>query len=375
MSDLESNPRAIMSHTAESSGLEPPRVPSEADALKVEREGLPRGYRMRADAHYVDSFASASSGQPVRMLAVDDIDAPSLDEKTDLHPLVQSIRAHGVLHPLLVRPRGLSYALIAGRSRLAAARRAGLTSVPCLVHKSDDAEADLLARADNVSLRPAEAHDDGDLVAALREAVAHHLATVQAMADLVGGDAPSLQIASADVVKAHAWRAARLNDMLNLLGNAAVRPRRRRSLSSVVVQVADGFAAECRMTGVSLDCQMTEANSQVQVHDDDLFVGLSGAVCAMLPLLEKVARPALSVKLAVNQAGSVSLDVIGQGAIAPTLAARFFDARATDRPGGSCATAGALVANAVSERHGGTATFGTTPEGGCVLQLRFPRRS
>ena len=130
----------------------------------IEREGLPPSYRMRADSHYVDQFASRSSGQPVRMLAIEEVDALAPEDKTDLSSLVQSIRAHGVLHPLLVR-RAAASAVIAGRSRLAAARQADLPSVPCLVHEADDPEADAL-RAPTTSTAAAERRDDVDLVAA-----------------------------------------------------------------------------------------------------------------------------------------------------------------------------------------------------------------
>jgi ParB family chromosome partitioning protein len=50
-----------------------------------------------------------------------------------LNELVDSIRQHGVLQPLLVRPMGEGYQLIAGERRLIAARKAGLELVPCRV--------------------------------------------------------------------------------------------------------------------------------------------------------------------------------------------------------------------------------------------------
>jgi ParB family chromosome partitioning protein len=48
-------------------------------------------------------------------------------QATDLDGLVASIRARGILHPLVIAPDGR---LLAGRRRLEAARRAGLTTVP-----------------------------------------------------------------------------------------------------------------------------------------------------------------------------------------------------------------------------------------------------
>jgi ParB family chromosome partitioning protein len=54
-------------------------------------------------------------------------------EPTALNELVDSIRQHGVLQPLLVRAIGDGYQLIAGERRLIAAKKAGLEIVPCRV--------------------------------------------------------------------------------------------------------------------------------------------------------------------------------------------------------------------------------------------------
>ncbi|HEV3301146.1 MAG TPA: ParB/RepB/Spo0J family partition protein [Planctomycetaceae bacterium] len=61
-----------------------------------------------------------------------DFETESLDE------LVESIRQHGVLQPLLVRPCGTQYQLIAGERRLMAAKKAGLETVPCRVLELED---------------------------------------------------------------------------------------------------------------------------------------------------------------------------------------------------------------------------------------------
>ena len=59
-------------------------------------------------------------------------------EAESLAELVESIKQHGVLQPLLVRPHGGQYQLIAGERRLMAARQAGLDDVPCRVLELDD---------------------------------------------------------------------------------------------------------------------------------------------------------------------------------------------------------------------------------------------
>ncbi len=57
-----------------------------------------------------------------------------------LSALVDSIKSVGILQPILVREVGHEeYELIAGERRFRAARRAGLQSIPALVHSADDA--------------------------------------------------------------------------------------------------------------------------------------------------------------------------------------------------------------------------------------------
>jgi len=58
-----------------------------------------------------------------------------------LGALADSIREVGVLQPVLVRPAGDGYELIAGERRWRAARRVGLQRIPALVRETDDGAA------------------------------------------------------------------------------------------------------------------------------------------------------------------------------------------------------------------------------------------
>jgi len=58
-----------------------------------------------------------------------------------LGALADSIREVGVLQPVLVRPVGEGYELVAGERRWRAARRVGLQTIPALVRETDDAAA------------------------------------------------------------------------------------------------------------------------------------------------------------------------------------------------------------------------------------------
>jgi ParB family transcriptional regulator, chromosome partitioning protein len=66
--------------------------------------------------------------------------------------LAESVRAQGVVQPVVVRPvKGGSYELIAGERRWRAARAAGLATIPALVRETDDRESLVLALVENVA--------------------------------------------------------------------------------------------------------------------------------------------------------------------------------------------------------------------------------
>jgi len=67
-----------------------------------------------------------------------------------LGELADSIRAVGLLQPVLVRPVGDAYELVAGERRWRAAKRLGMQTVPALVRTTDDASSLEHALVENV---------------------------------------------------------------------------------------------------------------------------------------------------------------------------------------------------------------------------------
>lgn len=64
----------------------------------------------------------------------------SFDE-TDLTDLIASVKEKGVLEPILVRPNGKHFEIIAGERRTRAATAAGLKTIPAIVRPMSDADA------------------------------------------------------------------------------------------------------------------------------------------------------------------------------------------------------------------------------------------
>lgn len=79
--------------------------------------------------------------------------------KVRLQELADSIKAHGILQPLVVTRAGDEYQLIAGERRLEAAKIAGLSEVPVIVRDSSEQEKLELALVENLqrdNLNPIE---------------------------------------------------------------------------------------------------------------------------------------------------------------------------------------------------------------------------
>jgi ParB family chromosome partitioning protein len=101
--------------------------------------------------------AAPTSTTPARPTEIDiDLLTPnprqprtSIDEHT-LEELAQSIRSNGVIQPILVRPSGNRYEIVAGERRWRAAQRAGLLKVPVTIRDIDDANLLQVALIENI---------------------------------------------------------------------------------------------------------------------------------------------------------------------------------------------------------------------------------
>jgi len=114
------------------------------------------------------SEPSESSGQSVLSAAIETIHLPTRQPRRFFDPgklaqLIESVKEHGILEPLLVRPsENGEYELVAGERRLRAAREVGLAEVPIAVHELDDRQALQVALLENLQredLNPIEETD------------------------------------------------------------------------------------------------------------------------------------------------------------------------------------------------------------------------
>src|SRR5207253_5502021 len=71
-------------------------------------------------------------------------------DEAALGELAESIRQRGVLQPILLRPAGEDYLIIAGERRWRAAQRARLHSIPAIVREIDESTTAELALIENI---------------------------------------------------------------------------------------------------------------------------------------------------------------------------------------------------------------------------------
>jgi len=104
--------------------------------------------------------------------------------------LAESIRAQGVLQPVVVRPRANGgYELIAGERRWRAAREAGQPTLPALVREADDRDSLLIALVENVAREQLSVPEEARAYAVLLDEFGLTLAEV---AEQVGRSKPTV---------------------------------------------------------------------------------------------------------------------------------------------------------------------------------------
>lgn len=166
---------------------------------KVKKAGLGRG--LSALLGETEDFvtpgseeSAPASGEAVVRLSLDSID-PNAEQprkrfnQTALEQLAASIKAVGVLQPILVHKNGARYSIIAGERRWRAARLAGLSEIPAIVRDMETTmryEAALIENLQRDDLNPVE---EAMAVKGLMEQCGY---TQEAVAERIGKSRPAV---------------------------------------------------------------------------------------------------------------------------------------------------------------------------------------
>ncbi len=108
--------------------------------------------------------ASPDAGERIQQVNLESISPSPLQPRKEFAPdalqeLVESIRQHGIIQPLVVRAVNGRYELIAGERRWRAAQQVGLTQVPVIVREANDLEVleiSLIENLQRADLSPIE---------------------------------------------------------------------------------------------------------------------------------------------------------------------------------------------------------------------------
>ncbi len=120
------------------------------------KTGLGKGLGALIGARPSVARPDVDSGEKIRQVSLVSIVPSPLQPRKDfgseaLQELVDSIRQHGIIQPLIVRQlNGGTHELIAGERRWRAAQEVGLTEVPVIIRKATDLEVLELSLIENL---------------------------------------------------------------------------------------------------------------------------------------------------------------------------------------------------------------------------------
>jgi ParB family chromosome partitioning protein len=149
-------------------------------------KGLGRGLNALLGAQPRQLYRSGTGAIPIGAIRRGGLQPRSELRKEPLEELTASIKANGVIQPIVVRPvPGFphQFEIVAGERRWQAAQLAGLTEIPALIRELSDQEAIAIALIENIQreeLTPAEE------ARALSRLVGEFALTHQQVADAVG---------------------------------------------------------------------------------------------------------------------------------------------------------------------------------------------
>lgn len=156
-------------------------------------KGLGRGLEALLGPTVDDTPAAGSGSDLPSSLPVTELVAGQYQPRTRmdegaLYELAESIKAQGIMQPILVRPINGGYEIIAGERRWRACRMAGMTEVPTLVREIPDEAAAAMSLIENIqreNLNPLEE------AMGLQRLVDEFEMTHQQAADAVGRSRPA----------------------------------------------------------------------------------------------------------------------------------------------------------------------------------------
>jgi ParB family chromosome partitioning protein len=116
----------------------PTKAPAAKKAAPTKRSGVPAAVAATAPGAAMQVAGLTLLDIPVSKISANPNQPRKIFDDEALQELVFSIKEVGLLQPIVVRPHGNGYELIAGERRLRATKKAGKKSIPALVRETKD---------------------------------------------------------------------------------------------------------------------------------------------------------------------------------------------------------------------------------------------
>ena len=116
----------------------------------AKRSGLGKGLQALIVESGSEAQAKGMSEISLKKIVVNPNQPRKAFDKEKMRELVDSIQAHGVLQPVLLREQGDQYQILAGERRVTAAKQAGLSTIPAYIKEVKDEDVLPVALVENV---------------------------------------------------------------------------------------------------------------------------------------------------------------------------------------------------------------------------------
>ena len=149
--------------------------------------GIPTGDSPTSEI--TSETVNTDNGDRLKELPVEFMQRGKYQPRRDMHPealeeLASSIKAQGVMQPIVVRPIGADkYEIIAGERRWRATQQAGLDTIPCIIRDVPDEAAIAMALIENIQREDLNAIEEAQALIRLQQ---EFELTQQQVADAVG---------------------------------------------------------------------------------------------------------------------------------------------------------------------------------------------
>jgi ParB family chromosome partitioning protein len=262
------------------------------------KRGLGRGLDVFFPGNRADRETPAADA--LTMIALDDI-APNAQQPrrafdaASLESLAQSIRANGVLSPIVVRPvngRAAKYEIVAGERRWRASRSAGLRELPAIVRDVRDGASIELALLENLQREDLNAIEEA---AGYRQLIDEHGLTQENLSERLGKGRPTI---------ANALRLLSLPDSVQaMLRDGKLSAGHGRALAALPKALAESLAKRAVLQGLSvreierLSAHAAPQRSKSKTATPKAASGASGGLSSDMAEIESRLRFALATRV------------------------------------------------------------------------------